>query len=181
MRYVSIDIETLGLDSDWCDIIEFGAVVDDLISPIDSLPRFHCFVTIPDNKYCGEPYAMAMHSEILSKIARRDEGFTYVPSDLLDEVFYSWLKENDLNDKITIAGKNFATFDLKFLEKVGFGEKTKYHRRIIDVGSMFLQADDEYIPSLKECMTRANLSSDVKHTAIEDALDVVKCIRFKLC
>ncbi len=39
MRYVSIDIETLGLDPTCCDIVEFGAVIDDLES--DSKERWN--------------------------------------------------------------------------------------------------------------------------------------------
>ena len=45
MKYVSIDIETTGLHEDECDIIEFGAVIDDLrvMAPISKLPVFHCY------------------------------------------------------------------------------------------------------------------------------------------
>ena len=188
MRYVSIDIETLGLDPEWSDTIEFGAVIDNLTSPLEELPRFHCYITRPGNKYRGEPFAMAMHSKILMRIANREHGFIYTPHDLLDEVFASWLEEQGMLDKeddskksVSIAGKNFATFDLNFLKRLGFGQKTKYKHRIIDPGSMFLEADDPQVPGLKDCMMRAGVDKEVEHTAVEDALDVIKCIRYKLC
>ena len=43
MIYVSIDIETTGVDPKIHDIVEFGAVIDDLANPqpLDKLPRFH--------------------------------------------------------------------------------------------------------------------------------------------
>ncbi|CAE7860239.1 hel308 [Symbiodinium microadriaticum] len=187
MKYVSIDIETLGLDPEWCDVIEFGAVIDDLASPIETLPRFHCYITRPGNKYRGEPYAMAMHSKILYRIANREHGFTYTPHDLLDEVFASWLTQHEMliegdpvRKSITIAGKNFATFDLNFLKKLGFGKLSHYKHRIIDPGSMFLKINDQMVPGLKDCMTRANVEGEVDHTAVEDAIDVIKCVRYKL-
>lgn len=182
MRYVSIDIETLGLDPDHCDTIEFGAVVDDLVSPIEELPQFHCYVTRPQDRYRGEAYAMGMHSEKLFRIANRDDRFSYVPQDLLDEVFESWLTALGLGDeKIVIAGKNFSAFDLNFLKKIGFGTKVKYNHRFLDPGSMFMIKSDNQPPSLKECLIRSGVEKEVDHTAISDAIDVIKCIRYKLC
>ena len=41
MKYISIDLETTGLSSETCEVIEFGAVLDDLttLQPIESLPK----------------------------------------------------------------------------------------------------------------------------------------------
>jgi len=183
MRYVSIDIETLGLDPDYCDTIEFGAVFDDLVSPIEKLPHFHCYITRPQNKYRGEAYAMAMHSKILFRIANRDHGFSYTPYDLLDEVFASWLKDQGFgeDEKIIVAGKNFASFDLNFLKKIGFGNKVNYSHRFLDPGSMFVTSYDNAPPSLKDCLMRAGINKEIDHTALADAVDVIKCIRYKLC
>jgi len=54
MKYVSIDIEATGLDHTYCQMIEFGAVLDDLRHqrPLDELPQFHCYVL--RDKYVGE-------------------------------------------------------------------------------------------------------------------------------
>lgn len=181
MRYVSIDIETLGLDWDWCDTIEFGAVIDDMTSRIEDLPRFHCYLTQPRNQYRGEAYAMAMHSKILYRIANRESGFTYMPAENLDKVFAAWLKDQGIGDSITIAGKNFGMFDLRFLEKIGFGNETKYSHRVYDPASLFAQMDDKKLPDLKTCLFRAGIDKEIEHTAVEDAIDVIKCIRYKVC
>ena len=182
MKYVSIDIETLGLKPNQCDIIEFGAVIDDFVSPIEELPRFHCYLTKPGDIYKGEVYAMFMHSKtgIFERIAKREEGFNYIPDDLLDEVFYEWLQDEGFepNEKAIVAGKNFSAFDLPFLKTIGFGTKTRLHHRTLDPGSMWVDVvKDNNPPGLEECLKRAGIEKTVEHTAVEDAIDVIKCIR----
>ncbi len=185
MRYASIDIETLGLDPDYCDVVEFGCVLDDLSDrkKLTALPKFHCYVTKPRDRYQGEVYAMYMHSKnkIFERIAKRETGYSYVPCDLLDEVFAEWLTEQGCHEKIIIAGKNFPGFDMRFLRRLGFGTHTKLHHRMLDPGSMWFDPaiDVDFPPSLSTCLERAGEPGGVAHTAIEDALDVIKCIRAK--
>ena len=78
MQYVSIDIETTGLDEYTCDTIEFGAIIDNLNfqKPFDELPKFHAYVVLP--RYQGEPYALSMHAEIFRRIANREEPYEYL-------------------------------------------------------------------------------------------------------
>lgn len=182
MKYVSIDIETLGLQPGKCDIVEFGAVIDDFSTPIEELPRFHCYLTKPGNFYKGEVYAMYMHSKtgIFERIAKRQEGFNYIPDDILDEVFSEWLLEEGYgeDEKVIVAGKNFSAFDLPFLKTIGFGTKTRLHHRTLDPGSMWVDMlKDVTPPGLEECLKRAGIEKTVQHTAVEDAIDVIKCIR----
>ncbi len=180
MRYASIDIETLGLDSSTCDMIEFGCVLDNLSDrkPFDDLPRFHCYVTVAQNLYRGDAYAMSMHPTLLKRIATREKGYSYVPWDLLDEVFAEWLEDQGIKGKVVAAGKNFQAFDMQFLRVLNFGTCTKIHHRTLDPGSMWFDPNiDDVPPGLEECMKRSGVPSIVNHTAIEDALDVIKCIR----
>ena len=60
--YVSIDIETTGLDWRTCQIIEIGAVIDDFKTAIVDLPTFRCYVD--QGLFYGEPFALSMHAEI---------------------------------------------------------------------------------------------------------------------
>lgn len=193
MRYVSIDIETLGLDPDTCDTIEFGAVIDDMKSPIDKLPRFHCY--LPKDNYKGEPYAMAMHRDILLRIAKREEGYQYVPEESLGTCFANWLKsngapctydesaeeENEFRVEISVAGKNFSGFDMRFLRRIPkFENHIKVHHRGIDPAMFYFDPRSEKgVPSLDACLKLVGLTKEVAHTAIEDALDVIRLIRHR--
>lgn len=179
-KYVSIDIETLGLDAEFCDIIEFGAVLDDLKTPLAELPRYHCYLTKENNQYRGEAGAMAMHQKILERIANREKGWVYMPSEYLDSDFAAWLRDHNKNDEVVVAGKNFANFDMKFLSKIEFGVRTGLHRRSLDPGPLFYDPTiDDVPPNLAECLKRSGLEKTVSHTAVEDALDVLRCLRYK--
>lgn len=186
MRYLSIDIETLGLDDNYCDVIEFAGVLDHLnpqqdCDPIDTLPCFHTYITQPFDRYRGEAFAMSMHSKILRRIAERESGYLYTPADCLGSLIADFLKENDAFGKITLAGKNIGRFDLMFLTRLsGFKENVRWHHRILDVGSMFVRPEDEYLPSLETCLERAGYNKSVAHNAKDDALDVIRCVRFAL-
>jgi DNA polymerase III epsilon subunit-like protein len=192
--YVSIDIETLGLNPKKSDIIEFGAVIDDLKSPIQDLPRYHCYIT--KEYYRGEPYAMAMHSKALSHISSKTPKYSYVPGEYLDENFSAWLIQQGIEHKsmycnktgekldvakITVAGKNFSGFDLRFLRRLpNWGRTVTLRHRVIDPAVLYFDPlNMEAPPSLDDCLKMAGVNKEVSHTAIDDALDVIRCLRFK--
>lgn len=66
MRYLSIDIETTGINPDFCDIIEFGAIIEDTENQksYELAPKFHRYLKPPRPEgYRGETYAINMHAE----------------------------------------------------------------------------------------------------------------------
>ena len=84
MRYASIDIETTGLDLSYCQMLEFGCVLDDMEAPVENLPTFHCYILRP--YYTGDPYALAMHSTIFKRIANLEPGYNYYkPEEAFDK------------------------------------------------------------------------------------------------
>lgn len=178
--YISIDIETTGLDPSYCQILEIGAVIDDWEQSIEYLPRFHCYVV--NEHIIGEPYALGMHPVILRRIATEKKGFDYLlPEDITFEFSY-WLNRHDIfpdENHITPAGKNYASFDKQFLDKLpGWKDNIKTRHRTIDPGNLFWYPEtDRGLPNLKTCMQRAGIEGAVAHTAVEDALIVVKLIR----
>jgi DNA polymerase III epsilon subunit-like protein len=246
MKYVSIDIETTGLDPENCQVLSIGAVIEDTNNqvPIEDLPSFH--VAILRQRIEGEPYALNMNRDLIQDIVYyqtakdQDEKNDIVHfknmkfmTDLeAVENFYYWLAENgfvEFNDPssggivtrrngmlvpaitrgtkpihITAAGKNFSTFDLKFLEKLPrwkqlvkvrqritfdlkFLEKlprwkqlVKVRQRIIDPSVLFTDwFEDESLPSLGQCKERAGFEGTVAHDALEDCKDIVKLLRKK--
>jgi len=182
MRYVSIDLETTGLDAESCQILEIGAVIDDLSKPFDPQPCeiFHRFVKHPE--YHGQPYALALNQEILYALAKDAHPHISWACDVAAE-FAEWLYSRGRFDRevpVTAAGKNFAGFDKPFLTMFPkFTEFVNLHHRSIDPGTLWMESTDTVIPSTEECMRRAGLDGEVAHTAVEDATVVCKLIRRK--
>ena len=191
-KYVSIDIETTGLNHDKCQIIQFGAVIDDFITPIKDLPKLDLYVLSDNGEYYWESYAFEMNKNIFEEIQNIHKitnsyktSYTKLHTSASDLKYFfnEWLKNNNYNQKILIAGKNFAAFDKKFLDKISFfnNEELKFSRRYLDVGSMYYDPnlDKEDIPDLIKCVERAGFEPEGLHQAVDDAIMVVKCIRHK--
>lgn len=187
MKYVSIDLETTGLDVYADDILEIGAVIDDLKSPINELPRYRAVVGT--SRYKGHPYALHLNAKLFKEIVDGSPDVK-LPRDAIWG-FVNFLKDNGIDtSKIHAAGKNFANFDKPFLKN--FYDQNRhaigpepcimnFHHRSLDPGSMYLDpVIDKWIPGMEECMRRAGIEGEVAHTAVEDALIVIKLIRFKL-
>lgn len=221
MKYISIDIETTGLDPENCQVLSIGAVIEDTenIMPLEDLPTFHGVIL--SNRIEGEPYAINMNKDLIQKIVYyqtaqdQDEkndlvqmtGMKFYEKEEIVEAFYYWLAENGFvefddidsggyvkmeNGKmlpmitnktkpvnITAAGKNFGTFDLKFLERLPrWKQLVKVRQRILDPSILYINwREDESLPSLGLCKKRANLPEEVAHDAVEDAKDVILLLR----
>jgi len=197
MKYVSIDIETTGLDLETCQVLSIGAVIEDTndIKPVEELPTFHGVVL--SKQLSGQPYALDMNTDLIEAMvyyqtADEDEridlerlkGMKFYEKDQIVEAFYKFLLENGIEpdgDKvhITAAGKNFATFDLKFLERLPrWKQWIRVRQRIIDPSLLYTdwKADDS-LPGLGLCKLRAGLPEEVAHDAVEDARDVILLLR----
>lgn len=189
--YVSIDVETTGLDPNTCQIIEIGMVVEDWKSPVGELPSL-TFLVDP-GMVVGEPYALQMNAEILRDIYdlrgcadtnRRGCGDMSTTEGAFREVV-AFLSEYFPTEggKVCFqaAGKNYAGFDRQFLERLpNWPQFINVHHRVLDPGSMYFDPRvDDGVPSTTECLRRAGLDSDVKHRALEDARDVIRLIRHK--
>lgn len=182
--YVSVDIETTGIDHDYCQVIEIGAVIDNWVTPLDQLPRFHCYVV--HDRIVGEPFALAMNAEILRRIANRNkkenEAYTFLTPEYVAPLFQEWLDWNGYGrgQAFTPAGKNFSGFDRQFLKKLPDFECVKIVHRAIDPAMMFWNPDkDKEPPSSKTCMERSAIDGEVAHTALEDALAIIKMVRYR--
>jgi len=94
---------------------------------------------------------------------------------------YPIIKPNMDRIYLTCAGKNFGTFDKRFLEKLPhWKEVFGIHSRTLDPGILYVDwINDTVAPSMNECKVRAELPGDVTHNALEDAWDVVQLLRKK--
>ena len=185
--YVSIDIETLGLDPDYCHTIELAAVIDlDGVSPIEQLPTFQTYITRPTNQ--GEPYAMQMNANIMGIIAGLSEiELTNTTEQNAIKFFWNFLNNNKPKGekRYTPAGKNYASFDKAFLMNLqGFKQliSPMLSHRTLDPGNLYwLPREDGFVlPDTKKCLERAGLEPTESHRALGDAIDVVRLIRHSM-
>jgi oligoribonuclease (3'-5' exoribonuclease) len=187
MKYCVIDLESTGVNPEIHQIIEFAAVIDDLKDqkPLDLLPKFQTYI-LHDN-YVGESHALAMHTNIFKKLANWQKIDVRVcrPENLF-KVFHTFLilhgYEVDQSNmiKVNAAGKNFAAFDKRFLDKLP-NDHVIFRHRTLDPAILYLDPFDDVIPDTKECYLRAGMSDEVAHTALDDALGVVKLLRRRFC
>jgi oligoribonuclease len=221
MHYISIDIETTGLDSDFNQILSIGAVIEDTnnLVPFEELPKFHA--VIKRESVYGSIFALNLNKDLIqvmkdyseaktddakkqvensfgAKFYNEDEvvealyqfcyrnglvnrypGFLNRQMKIVDGISYPILCANMVKTYLNCAGKNFAGFDKKFLEKLPRWKQVfSIRSRVLDPGILFVDwINDESIPSLDECKRRAGIEGIVTHNAVEDAMDVVKLIR----
>lgn len=198
MQYISIDLETMGLDYNNRKIIEVAMIADDFKNPMPlaklvALGRvFHTYVT--HSKYEGDPVAMSMNSVGLRRIGMKTMGFDYTEEQPLALKMHGWLNgvlkqmapnaNHDLNSgnvfKVPPAGKNYGTFDLNFLKKLpNWGTYTRrLIQRTLDPGPLYVMANDVVPPSLPACLGRAGMEASAAHCALGDAWDVCRVLRF---
>lgn len=181
LRYISVDIESTGLNPQTDQILMFSAVLENTKHPsvhIENLPNFTCYVR--HNRYEGNAYALSMNAWILRILAGRSEEGPNHPICTLEEMedaFEKWLDENDLlasSGDIVAAGKNFASFDLQFLSP---RMKEHFYYRSIDPGSLLIDWKEEKPLSLSKLKSKLDLDEEVAHDALEDARDVIRILR----
>ena len=221
MRYISIDIETTGLDPENCQILSIGAVIEDthLPIPFEDLPKFHA--VIKRENVSGSIFALNLNKDLIQAMKDHSEARTEDEKKLVEESFgakfyhedevvealyqfcyrnglvnldpnflnkqmkivdgipYPILGSNMVKTYLNCAGKNFAGFDKKFLEKLPRWKQVfSIRSRVLDPGILFVDwINDESVPSLDECKKRAGIDGVVTHNAVEDAMDVVMLLR----
>jgi hypothetical protein len=67
VRYLSIDIETTGLDERNCQTLQFAAVYDDTSKILAEAPTIN--LLIKHELYSGEPFALALNRDIFETLA----------------------------------------------------------------------------------------------------------------
>jgi oligoribonuclease len=208
MKYISIDIETTGLNPEKHKVLSFGAIMEDTnnILPYEELPKFHVY--IDHYELVGSAYALAMNCEILEVISgRKESDIEVIKPDELAPLFFDWLWKNHMRyDKpldiasnvrfvdgesypminvktkpihVTVAGKNFGTFDKPFLEKMPWWQKLiRIRQRVIDPAILFTDWENDItLPNLETCKERSHFEKFVTHDALDDAWDVIRLCR----
>lgn len=203
--YVSIDIETTGLNREKSYVLEIGAVFDDLISPLSDLKTFNAKISYPHIEY-AEFGALSINRNLifeLSKPLKHEHVMPFI--DAISEflVFlkncqdkvreYESTRTRKYDDvQIHVAGKNPSSFDIpiirnQIMARLQSPLNEEYvqeldeiiHYRFIDAGSLFLSDFDGYIPTLTDINAMIGRQK-TSHKAVDDAYDVVCAVRHKL-
>jgi len=100
MIYISIDTETTGLNPETCQLLSFGAIVEDTEKklPLDKIPKFHCAILRGERDILqGELYALNMNRDLIEKITMystaRDQD---EKNDLVHMTGMLFLREGDV-------------------------------------------------------------------------------------
>jgi DNA polymerase III epsilon subunit-like protein len=117
MKYVSIDIETSGLNHDMNHVLSIGAIIEDTNSklPYEELPKFNAIVL--QNNIQGSPRAITMNKEIISLMGEylegtdevrntlnNNSGYKFYEEDEVVKEFYYWLDNNGLGHGLPNIG-----------------------------------------------------------------------------
>ena len=202
--YISIDLETTGLDRERSQILEIGAVFDDMVSPVDELMTFNKKVHYHHFEY-AEPYALSMNRDLIYEISRPNKFELSTFDNAIDGLLgfirecvvavakYESTQNRKYKDhKIHLAGKQVSSFDVPIIKNqvaklLPSNEVSNFsyefdelvHFRYIDVGSLYITDFNGYIPSLTDINTLTGRKK-ASHKAVDDAKDVVCAIRHKM-
>lgn len=171
--YLSLDVETTGVDIQRVHVLQLAAVYDNG-KPLQELQTFDAVIAWPTITY-GEEYAMNLNKHLLERADRNDR---VVNVGTARENFEKWLAVVQPEGRITVAGKNAAGFDLPILtNNVNRFFFRRFLRRVLDPGSMYTEEFD-HIPDQGE-INKLIGRQPVSHDALDDCMDVVHAIRHK--
>ena len=172
--YLSIDIETSGLNTEKSHVLQLAAVYDNG-GPIEELPTFNRVICWPVLTW-AEITAVNMNKRLMEKAYNNEKGVLSV-----DAARFAWkhfLDSLALEGKFFAAGKNVASFDIPILKNhTNLFDMSRISHRVLDPGSMYSENFD-HIPNLNE-INKITGRKEVSHDALDDAMDVVYAIRYK--
>ncbi len=184
MQYFSIDIETTGLNPNCDQILQIGIAFEDTddITTFKDIPKAE--VLVKHKRIEGQPFAINMNQDLIRRLADKNN----TEDKIWDHEIEMWLRKFinihtkggiDGKSTINVAGKNFNSFDRVFLEKHINPCYLRFRHRAIDPAMLCIDWTSDKLPSLQECLENCKENGKVKHTAVEDALDVIRIIRLK--
>ena len=136
MIYISVDIETSGLDSEKHKVLSIGAIIEDTEKklPYEECPKFNAIIL--QNEIIGSPRAITMNKEIISMIGeylegtdetkqnlKKHSGYSFHESDDVVKQFYYWLEINGLGYGLMNSGHYGQSKDGKWLPAINSATK----------------------------------------------------------
>jgi len=164
MKYVSIDIETTGLDPENNQILSVAAIIEDTNNPLpfDEVPKFH--VAIKRENISGSMFAINMNRDLVESI-----------------VHYQTAKDQDeKNDLVHMTGMLFMEEE----EVVESLYQFLYRNGLVDVDPEYLSKTSKLVngiryPMLTSKMKKVHITCAGKNFGTFDKLFLEKLPRWK--
>jgi oligoribonuclease (3'-5' exoribonuclease) len=132
--YISIDIETTGLDTERHQVLEIGAVYNQ--QGVDVMDC-QCFQVLVDpGEIVGTPYALNMNARITARLAK-GEGDPPIVAMRKLMVWVAGIKDRLGIERFHLIGKGIGKFDYQFLKRIPGWEESYFSHRHLEVGSIF--------------------------------------------
>jgi DNA polymerase III epsilon subunit-like protein len=100
MKFISIDTETTGLNPETCQLLSFGAIIEDTEKklPFDQIPKFHCAILRGERDILqGELFALNMNKDLIESITQYSIAKTQEEkNDLVQMTGMHFLKEDEV-------------------------------------------------------------------------------------
>lgn len=173
MKFLAMDLETGGLDPS-CSLLEAAFVEFDTQDgkPVEGLNSY--VIRFKPDRLVIEPDALRLHLDNGLLHLCLTDGFPEPEAWIRIAAYLNQYLVRTQQTRVTLAGKNLANFDLHFVPK---WLKSRFHYRVLDVGSMLVRSTDRALPSLTECLQRSGLkSAGSGHRALADAQDVARVV-----
>jgi len=135
--YLSIDIETTGLDPEKHQILQVAGVLWD---HQDVMKCSWFDFKIKWDQLTGSPFALNMNKDLLANMKHADYEI-----EALGDAVRSWLAGRGVK-KVYPLGCNVGGFDMQFLKRVPGWPKELFSYRCLEVGTLYANALS--IPSL---------------------------------
>jgi oligoribonuclease (3'-5' exoribonuclease) len=182
--YVSIDIETTGLDPKTCQVLEVAMVAlpagETDPELVCEFPYFHRLLRY--DTLNGSVVALNMNARIIDTLSEVAKGAKSVipmiwPKDL-GPCVTNWLNELGLTESRSLhpLGQNVGSFDMKFLSRLENFPSYRFHYRSLEVGSMYATRD--LCPSLSNIPLGFTIPGE-PHEALFDARYALACAMTK--
>ena len=170
MKYLSIDIETTGLNPEKNEILSIGVIVEDTNNklPFEEIPKFH--VAIKREEITGSPFAINMNKDLIEAIVHYQEAESLdEKNDLVHMTGMQFLNESDVADAL-----------FRFLYDNGMVKKEDTSGwSHAQTGEHFRIINGKSYPVLKSNMNPVSLNVAGKNFGTFDKLFIEKLPRWK--
>jgi len=184
MKFLSLSLETTGLDCNKNNLLEIGMIVHNTDEPKSYEDSKKTRFWIDSEFYKGAPYALVDNVEIFKQICdlRKENSRRLVkPDDAITRIMtflrIHFAENGVFNQQIMVVSKN-PILDSDFLSKLKSFENLPFQPKYLNPCSFFLNfEEDNGIPGLAKAKERAGLTNPTVRNTLLVAWDMIELIK----